>query len=124
MRHRELTGKIIGCAMKVHQYFKNGFQEIIYQRALAIELEKEGISYKREHEIPIYYYDKKVGARNVDFWVEGVLSVEIKATPELDASHFAQAFNYIEVCKVECGLLINFGESSLKFHRLTNKKIK
>lgn len=124
MIHKELTGKIIGCAMKVHQYFKNGFQEIIYQRALAIELENEGISFKREYEIPIYYYDKKVGSRNIDFWIEGKVSLEIKATIELEATHFAQAFNYIEICDIECGLLINFGEPSLKFHRLTNKKFK
>ena len=123
MIHRELTGKIIGCAMKVHQYFKNGYQEVIYQRALAIELDKAGISYMREYEIPIYYYDTKVGSRNIDFWIEGIIPVEKKAYSELEAMHFAQAFNYLEICKVECALLINFGESSLKFHRLTNKKL-
>ncbi len=121
-KHSELTSRIIGCAMKVHSTLGNGFQEVIYQRALAIELQISEITFQREFEMPIYYREKHIGTRRVDFLVESILSVEIKAITKLEDVHFAQAINYLEAYNLEIGLLINFGERSLNFKRLTNKK--
>jgi GxxExxY protein len=123
-KYSELTSKIIGCAMTVHKTLGNGFQEVIYQRALEIEMHLEGITFQREFEMPIYYRDKHIGTRRVDFLVEGVISVELKAITKLENVHFAQAINYLEAYNLEIGLLINFGETSLNFKRLTNKKFK
>ena len=123
-KYSELISKIIGCAMTVHKSLGNGFQEVIYQRALAIELNLAGIEFSREFEMPIYYREMQIGTRRVDFLVEGVISVELKAITRLEDVHFAQAINYLEAWNLEIGLLINFGENSLNFKRLTNKKYK
>ena len=121
-KYSELTGKIIGCCMEVHKKLGNGFMEIIYQRALEIEMNLSGIEFCREFEMPIYYREKHIGTRRVDFLVGGQISVELKATTKLEDVHFAQAINYLEAFNLEIGLLINFGETSLKFKRLANKK--
>lgn len=89
-----------------------------------MEFAIEELQFEREFEIPIYYGDKQIGTRRVDFLVEDVISVEIKATTKLEAVHFAQAINYLEVYNLEVGLLINIGELSLNFKRLQNKKYK
>ena len=123
-KYSELTSKIIGCSMTVHKTLGNGFQEVIYQRALVIEMQLAGISFAREFEMPIFYKKQQIGTRRVDFLVEGVISVEIKAVTKLEDVHFAQAINYLEAYNLEIGLLINFGETSLNFKRLTNKKYK
>ncbi len=123
-KYSELTAKIIGCAMEVHKQLGNGFQEVIYQRALAIEMQLANISFNREFEMPIFYKEQQIGTRRVDFLVENIISVEIKATTKLEDVHFAQAINYLEAYNLEIGLLINFGENSLNFKRLTNKKFK
>ena len=121
-RYSELTSKIIGCAMTVHKTLGNGFQEIIYQRALEIEMRLAGISFTREYEMAIYYRDEIIGTRRVDFLVEGIVSVELKSITKLEDVHLAQAINYLEAYNLEIGLLINFGETSLNFKRLNNKK--
>lgn len=123
-KYSELTGKIIGCAMEVHRVLGNGFQEVIYQRALEYEFELQGIGFAREFEMPIFYKEKHVGTRRVDFLVEDKISVELKALTQLEPVHLAQAINYLEAYNLEIGLLINFGETKLKFHRLENKKFK
>ncbi|HAM98564.1 MAG TPA: GxxExxY protein [Marinilabiliales bacterium] len=123
-KHSELTSKIIKCAMTVHSTLGNGFQEVIYQRALEIEMRLEGIDFKREFEMPIFYRGEHIGTRRVDFLVENVVSVELKAITKLEDVHFAQAINYLEAYNLEIGLLINFGERSLNFKRLTNKRFK
>ena len=123
-KYSELTSKIIGCAMEVHKRLGNGFQEVIYQRALEIEMRLAGIIFSREFEMPIHYRDEQIGTRRVDFLVEEVVSVELKAITKLEDVHFAQAINYLEAYNLEVGLLINFGEISLNFKRLTNKKFK
>jgi GxxExxY protein len=123
-KYSELTGKIIGCAMKVHSSLGNGFQEVIYQRALEIEMLIEKIPFEREFNMPIYYRDHHIGTRRVDFLVEGLISVELKAVIKLEDVHYAQAINYLEAYNLEIGLLINFGERSLNFSRLQNKKYK
>ncbi len=122
-KYSALTGRTIGCAMSVHSALGNGFQEVIYQRAMAIEMDDHGISFSREHEMPIYYKGRQVGTRRVDFLVEGVVSVELKAIIELEDVHLAQAMNYLEAYDLEVGLLINFGARSLEFKRVTNKKL-
>lgn len=123
-KYSELTSKIIGCAMTVHKALGNGFQEVIYQRALAIEMNLSGIAFNREFEMTIFYREEQIGTRRVDFLVEGIISVELKAITVLEDVHFAQAINYLEAYNLEIGLLINFGEKSLNFKRLTNKKFK
>ena len=123
-KYSKLTGKIIGCAIEVHKFLGNGFQEVIYQRALAHEMELQGLSFKREYDMPIFYKHLNVGTRRVDFLVEGKISVEIKAVVKLEPVHFAQAINYLEAYNLEIGQLINFGSISLEFHRLENKKYK
>lgn len=121
-RYSELTSKIIGCAIEVHKQLGNGFQEVIYQRALQIEMALNGIDFNREFEMPIYYREQHIGTRRVDFLVEGVVSVELKAITQLEDVHFAQGINYLEAYNLEIGLLINFGERSLNFKRLTNRQ--
>jgi GxxExxY protein len=118
-KHSELTHKIIGCAMQVHSFLGNGFQELIYQRALALEFSKAGLNFNRELEMPIFYKDHTdpIGARRVDFLVEGSVLVELKAQTKLEDVHLAQILNYIKAYKLEIGLLINFGEKSLNFKR-------
>jgi GxxExxY protein len=123
-KYSELTSKIIGCAMTVHKMLGNGFQEVIYQRALSIEMSLAKIAFQREFEMPIFYREEQIGTRRVDFLVEGIISVELKAMTKLEDVHFAQANNYLEAYNLEIGLLINFGENSLNFKRLTNKKFK
>jgi GxxExxY protein len=123
-KYSELTSKIIGCAMTVHNTLGSGFQEVIYQRALEIEMSLAGLYFKREFDMPIMYREVQIGTRRVDFFVEEKVSVEIKAVSHMDDTNLAQALNYLEVYNLEVGLLINFGERSLKFKRLLNKKYK
>lgn len=110
--------------MNVHSELGNGFQEVIYQRALEIEMRLENIAFNREFEMPIFYKERRIGTRRVDFLVEGIISVELKAKTQIEDVHFAQAINYLEAYNLEVGLLINFGERSLNFKRLSNKKYK
>lgn len=109
--------------MKVHNQLGNGYQEVIYQRCLAIELAKEGLEFKREFEMAIQYDDVVVGTRRADFFVEDKIMVELKAITCLDDMHWAQIINYLQVSKQEIGLLINFGSKSLEFKRLINDKL-
>ncbi len=114
----ELTYKIIGCAMKVHKTLGNGFQEVIYQRCLAIELQRAGVEFGREVEQTIYYEGIDVGTRRADFIVEGKVVVELKALIKLEDVHLAQAKNYLVAYNFETGLLINFGAKSLEYKRI------
>lgn len=124
MERDELTYKIIGCAMKVHNTLGNGFQEVIYQRALEIELDESGLKFARELSMPVYYKAKQIGERRVDFFVEEKIMVEIKAIIQLENVHLAQAKNYLEAYNMQVGLLINFGTISLQFKRIENQKFK
>ncbi len=120
MKYEELTHKIIGCAMKVHSILGNGFQEVIYQRAMAIEMTNQGLSFQREKEMPIFYEGNDIGTRRVDFFVEDVIMVEIKAIINLEDVHLAQAMNYCQAYNLPIGLLMNFGAKSLEFKRVYN----
>lgn len=115
-----VTGSVIGAAMKVHRTLGRGFQEVIYQRALAIEFSSQNIKFKREMEIDIFYFHDHIGTRRVDFFVEDFLMVELKAVSQLDDSHLNQAMNYCQAFKMPLGLLINFGSKSLEFKRVYN----
>jgi len=118
----DLTGKIIGCAMEVHTILGNGFQEVIYQHALALEMSLQGVEYSREHEMVIYYKGQTIGKRRVDFFVNNKVMVELKAISELNDVHLAQAINYLEAYDLNIGLLINFGARKLEFKRVMNSK--
>jgi|ERR1035437_4658015 GxxExxY protein len=120
----DLTYKIIGCAMKVHNTLGNGFQEVIYQRALAIELTKANLSFNRELEMPIYYEGEEIGKRRVDFLVESEVMVELKALVKMEDVHLAQGLNYLVAYSLDKGLLINFGAQSLEVKRLRHPKNK
>ncbi|MHB2156006.1 GxxExxY protein [Calditrichota bacterium GD2] len=124
MKYEDLTHKIIGCAMEVHRILGNGFQEVIYQRALAIEMRAQGLDFEREKDMPIFYRGYEIGTRRIDFFVEHKIMVEVKAIKQLEDVHLAQALNYLEAYNMEVGLLINFGATSLEFKRVHNKKIK
>lgn len=120
MKDEKLTHKIIGCAMKVHSTLGNGFQEVIYQRALAIEMETRGLGFEREMEMEISYEGRNIGTRRVDFFVENKIMVELKAVIKLEDVHLAQAMNYCQAYNLPIGLLINFGSKSLEFKRVYN----
>jgi len=121
-KHSEITEKIIGSAMKVHGTLGNGFQEVIYQRALQIEMNDAGLQFEREFNMPVYYKGRNIGERRVDFFVEKNIMVEIKAIVQLENVHLAQAKNYLEAFNMQVGLLINFGSASLQFKRIENNK--
>ncbi|MGF1671460.1 MAG: GxxExxY protein [Balneolaceae bacterium] len=120
MKHKELTHSIIGCAMKVHSTLGSGFQEVIYQRAMAIEMTKQKLAFEREMEMEIFYEEHLIGNRRVDFFVEDKIMVELKAVSALDDLHLAQAMNYCQAYNLPIGLLINFGSRSLEYKRVYN----
>ena len=122
MIYEEITHKIIGCAMKVHSVLGNGFQEVIYQRAMAIEMRKMGLNFTREMEMTIYYEGEEIGAKRVDFFVEGKIMVELKAIIELNDSNLNQCRNYLEAYTLPVGVLLNFGSKSLQYKRIYNSK--
>ena len=120
LKYEGITEKIIGSSFEVHKFLGNGFQEVIYQRALAWELSQAGLSFRREIEQEIFYKDlvEPIGTRRADFVVDGKVLVEIKAIKELEDVHMAQVLNYLKAYRLEVALLINFGSKSLKFKRL------
>ena len=121
-KYSDVTGKIIGCAMEVHRILGNGFQEVIYQRCLAIELSRAGLNFGREVEQKIFYDGIYVGTRRADFVVENKVIVELKAQVRLEPVHLAQAKNYVVACNFEKGLLINFGGKSLDHKLIFNPR--
>ena len=120
LKYKDITQKIIGASFEVHKFLGNGFQEVIYQRALDFEMRKAGLEFNREIEQDIFYKDLKepIGTRRADFVVENKILVELKALTHLEDVHLAQALNYFKAYKLEIGLLINFGAKSLEFKRL------
>jgi GxxExxY protein len=120
MKYEALTHKIIGYAMKVHSTLENGFQEVIYQRALAIEMQKNKLEFQKEMEMKIFYEGIDIGTRRVDFFVAEFIMVELKAVIRLEDVHLAQAMNYCQAYNLPIGLLINFGSKSLEYKRVYN----
>ena len=120
LKYKDITEKIIGAAFEVHTFLGNGFQEVIYQRALAWELKQAGLSFVREIQQEIYYkeLEEPIGTRRADFVVEEKVLVELKAVINLEDVHLAQGLNYLRAYRLEVGLLINFGSKSLTFKRL------
>lgn len=127
LKHKSITEAIIGASFEVHKFLGNGFQEVIYQRALAWEMKLKGLEFAREIEHHIFYKNlpEPIGTRRADFVVESKVLVELKALTKLDDVHLAQALNYLKAYRLEVGLLINFGARSLEFKRLvlTNKSV-
>ena len=121
-KYSEITSKILACAFEVHKYLGNGFQEVIYQRALEEEFKIQGLDFVREFEMLIFYKEKQIGTRRVDFLVESLISLELKAIIKLEDVHLAQAINYLEAYNLEIGMLLNFGAKSLEYKRLINPK--
>ena len=120
LKYKDITEKIIGASFEVHKFLGNGFQEVIYQRALVWELRQAGLNFEREIEQDIFYKElpEPIGTRRADFVVEGKVLVELKAVIELEDVHLAQILNYLKAYRLEVGLLINFGSKSLTFKRL------
>jgi GxxExxY protein len=121
-KYADITQSIIGASIELHKILGNGFQEVIYQRALDIELESSNLLVAREIEMAIFYKGKPIGNRRVDFLINELICVELKAIIRLEEVHLAQALNYLEAFNLEVGLLINFGATSLEVKRLFNKK--
>jgi len=122
LKYKDLTRIIIGCAMRVHSELGAGFPEVVYQRCLAIELRQAGLLFEAEVHLPLFYREEPVGSRRVDFLVEGIVLVELKATTDLTALHHAQIINYLKAYRLEVGLLINFGQESLHFKRFVKTR--
>jgi len=120
LKYADITERIIGAAFEVHKFLGNGFQEVIYQRALAYEMSQVGLSFAREIEQEIFYKDlpKPIGTRRADFVVEGKVLVELKALTQIEDVHWAQVLNYLKAYRLEVGLLLNFGSKSLTLKRL------
>jgi GxxExxY protein len=120
MKYSDITGKVLGCGFEVHKYLGNGFQEVIYQRAMAYEMTRAGVAFAREIEQEIFYKDMRdpIGTRRADFVVEGKVLVELKAIIQLEDVHMAQVLNYLKAYRLEVGLLLNFGSKSLSYKRL------
>ncbi len=123
-KYADITQSIIAAALEVHKTLGNGFQELIYQRALNIELANHNLIAGREIEMAILYKGTEIGTRRVDFLINDIICVEIKALIRLEDVHLAQGLNYLEAFNLEVGLLINFGARSLDVKRLYNKKYK
>ena len=120
LKHKDITEKIIRASFEVHKFLGNGFQEVIYQRALAWEMKQASLEFNREIEQDIFYKDlpEPIGTRRADFVVENKVLLELKAVIKLEDVHLAQALNYLRAYRLEVGLLINFGAKSLEFKRL------
>lgn len=113
-KYGDITEKIIGAAFRVHRTLGNGFPEVMYQRALALEFDIMALEYAREFEMPVYYLDKKIGTRRVDFPVAKKISVELKAALKVEDAHVAKAMNYLEVYDLEVGLLLKFRQQAIE----------
>lgn len=123
--YEEETGKIIKACMNVYNELGNGFLEAVYQEALAIEFGLMNIPFRREVKIDIFYKGKKLSKEYfADFICYDTIVVELKAVSKLVNANKAQVLNYLHGTKLAVGLLINFGESSLKWERLTLLKNK
>lgn len=122
MKIDDITFRINGCGMKVHRTLGSGFQEVIYQRCLAIELQRADLSYEREKEHTLFYDGIEVGTRRADFIVEEQVVVELKALVTLEDVHLAQVKNYVVAYDKPVGLLLNFGAQSLQFGKIFNPR--
>lgn len=117
----DVTGQIIGAAIAVHKELGPGFQEVVYQRALAMELDAVGIENSREEEVKIYYKGKHIDTRRVDF-VVGDCIIEIKAKKEFLPEDFIQTLSYLKASRYRIALLINFGADKAQIKRLINEQ--
>ncbi len=117
MEYKELTHKIIGCAYKVYKILGFGFLESVYQKAMVIELTKNGLQVEEEKHLQVYYDDEVVGDFSADLYIEDLIIVELKSVQHTVKEHEAQLLNYLKASKKEIGLLINFGPSGVEAKR-------
>ena len=117
--HQELTGKIIGACINVHNELGCGFHEKVYQEALAIVLEESGIPFEREKHLPIEFHGRILDCDYIaDFVIDNAVILELKAVSEMSSVFEAQVINYLKATGLQIGLLINFGQRELQVKRL------
>ena len=117
--HKDEAYQIIGAAMEVHKELGHGFLEAVYQEALAIEFQKQGIPFEKEKLLNIYYKDVKLNKHySADFICYNNIVVELKAIKELSNNDQSQAINYLKATGFELAILINFGSKSLQYKRI------
>jgi len=121
MKHEEITHRIIGCAYKVYNQLGFGFLESVYKKAMIIELQKQNFQIEEEKPLKVYYDNKIVGEFYVDLFIEEAIVVELKSVQNLNKEHEVQLVNYLNGMKMEIGLLINFGPSSIEVKRKYRK---
>ena len=109
-----LARLVIGAAIDVHRELGPGYQESIYEGALAFELEERGIEFERQKTFSVRYKEQPVGEGRVDFLIDGKLVVELKAVEKLLPVHKAQVISYLKATACQLGLLINFNENLLR----------
>ena len=117
MNYSDLTEMIIGCAYRVYNNMGAGFLESVYEKCLAIELEKVGLESKFQAPIAVFYADTQVGSFVADIIVAGCVIIELKAVRTLNPVHEVQLVNYLAATKIPVGLLMNFGESKVEIKR-------
>lgn len=111
--------EIIKLAIKIHKKIGPGFEEVIYQRALAQELIMANLKFVREEWIPVYYQDKKIGKKRIDFLIENII-LEVKAKAQFDPQDYIQTLSYLRATKFNTALLINFGSNIINIKRMVN----
>jgi GxxExxY protein len=121
---KTLSFAIIGAAMEVHKILGPGFLESVYQVALEKELTLRGIRFQHQVELPVSYKGDLVGMYKADLVIEGKVIVEIKGISKLNASHNAQALHYLAATGLQLAIIINFGSSSLEYHRVVKSENK
>ena len=118
--HKDLTEKVIGAAMEVHNTLRNGFLESVYEEAMAIELDLQKIPFERQKPINVFYKGRSAKQFFCDFVIGGKVLVELKAIKRLSEIENAQVLNYLKATELSLALLINFGSTSLEFKRIIN----
>ncbi|MBP7102785.1 MAG: GxxExxY protein [Bacteroidales bacterium] len=113
----DLIKQVIGASYIVHNALGCGFLEKVYEKALAIELRKANIFFQEQFPIPVYYQDERIGDYFADLLVEVRLIVELKSVENVSSAHEKQLVNYLTATKIDDGLLINFGSSSVQVKR-------
>ena len=117
----DLSGKIIGAAIKVHRELGSAYEEKIYQRALYLEFQKAKLSFAREKEINIKYQGVTLGKKKLDFVVDNKIIIELKKSDEINNVHIAQVVSYLKTLGLQLGLILNFGLSKLQIKRVITK---
>ena len=122
LTNRDLSGRVIEAAIRVHQILGPGFLESVYESALCVELECRGIPFERQKVVPLNYWGKKIGEHRLDIPVEGVLLVELKAVREIENIFFAVGRSQKKAAGLDSGLIPNFGSMPLGIKRIGRER--